>query len=378
MSSPVAVSRWTIALRVFAIATLLAALQASQHYVGMRVEEPGTTWWHAIVQTVPFWYNWALFAPLVAWFGRRLPIERDRLVLRVLAHLGLAATLGMTHNLLHTYLLRLTGEPYWQESFWTKSVNAGLWGLFLNVLAYGTVLGVTYAMDYQRRLRERELESSRLAAQLAEARVQALRMQLNPHFLFNTMNSIAMLVRSHEDTQAVRMVAGLSDLLRDMLDDSRPAEVRLRDELAFIERYLAIEQVRFQDRLEVRVDADAVALDALVPSLVLQPLVENAVRHGIARRASAGLIEITARRANGTLTLAVRDDGPGVAAAPEPPALPSGGVGLRNTRARLAQLYGDDQRVTLTGAPGGGALATVTIPYRPAAAATESGEAYLA
>ena len=159
------------------------------------------------------------------------------------------------------------------------------------------------------------------------------------------------------------MIAGLSDLLRYFLEERPPQEVQLRDELAFLERYLAVESVRFQDRLQVRIAADAGALDAYVPNLVLQPLVENALKHGISRRVSAGRLAIEAEASATTLTLRVRDDGPGPDGAVEARAGGTG-VGLRNVRARLEQLYGTEQRLDLSSGPEGGALATITLPYR--------------
>ena len=176
------------------------------------------------------------------------------------------------------------------------------------------------------------------------------------------MNSIAMLVRKQDNATAVTTIAGLSDLMRSFLDDHPPQEVSLREELAFLDRYLAVEKLRFQDRLSVRVTADPRTLDALVPNLVLQPLIENAIKHGISRKAASGRLDIEAESSNGTLTLRVRDDGPG----PNGAASGNGtsGIGLRNIRARLEHLHGAAQGLTLSDAPGGGALATVTLPFR--------------
>jgi LytS/YehU family sensor histidine kinase len=187
-------------------------------------------------------------------------------------------------------------------------------------------------------------------------------MQLNPHFLFNALNSIAMLVRGGRNDEAVRMLAGLGDLLRAVLDDQRPHEVPLRDELDFLRRYLDIEQIR-AGRLRVSVDVAPDAMEARVPNLILQPIVENAIRHGIARSSAAGLVEIGAWRENGSLLLSVRDDGPGVGEGA------TDGVGLRNTRARLARMYGDAQTLEMGDAEGGGTRVTLRIPFRAAAEA---------
>jgi len=208
--------------------------------------------------------------------------------------------------------------------------------------------------------------------ELADARLRALRAQLRPHFMFNALNSVAMLVRSGRGTEAVDTIARVSDLLRDGLVDDDRAEVTLEEEVALARRYLAVEEVRFADRLEVHVDLTEQAKAARVPRLILQPLVENAVRHGIGARAAAGRIGIRARVSGRELIVEVSDDGHGPAVlTPRPPLLSgeggtqvSNGVGLRNTRARLEAAYGSAARFTLEHAPDGGAIATLVIPLR--------------
>jgi len=186
-------------------------------------------------------------------------------------------------------------------------------------------------------------------------------MQLQPHFLFNTLNAIVVLVRQQKGPQAEEMLARLSDLLRSVLDDVESHQVALSRELEYVRLYLSIEQVRFRDRLSVEISADPELLDAAVPHMGLQPIVENAVRHGIGRSASAGTIRISASRMNDVLKVEVRDDGPG---------LPAGnlsdghGIGLVNTRARLHQLYGDSAQLTLENGANGGAVATMILPYQ--------------
>jgi LytS/YehU family sensor histidine kinase len=227
---------------------------------------------------------------------------------------------------------------------------------------YFTVLGCVYAFTYHREARERESQRARLAAQLAEARLSALRMQLHPHFLFNSLNAITVLVRDENTRDASRMLELLSGVLRQVLQSEKKQEVTLDDELRFIEQYLAIEQVRFSDRLRLQWSIDAALRDALVPSFILQPLVENAVRHGIAKRSEAGLIEITARQSAENLILTVRDDGPGYR--PDSTA----GVGIANTRARLETLFGDRAQLDVRDAEGGGTIATLSLPLRRGAA----------
>ena len=364
-------SRRDAALQVFVVASFLGLIAAGQHNLTMRATDGDITLPHALGMGMPYWYIWALFVPLVASALRRYPLRRRAWLGRVSLHLVIALGITLLHSWLEIGVQHALGVRHSTFGVFTElSFRHALWMMPYSLLAYGAILAALAAVDYSQRMRKEQLATAALGTQLAEARLQALRTQLNPHFLFNAMNSIAMLVRKKENDAAVTMIAGLSDLLRYFLEERPPQEVRLRDELAFLERYLAVESVRFQDRLQVRIAADAGALEAYVPNLVLQPLVENALKHGIARRVSAGRLAIEAEATATTLTLRVRDDGPG----------PDGdssdwaggtGVGLRNVRARLQQLYGTEQRLDLSPGPEGGALATITLPYhaRPLGAA---------
>ncbi|HEY7475161.1 MAG TPA: histidine kinase, partial [Vicinamibacterales bacterium] len=230
--------------------------------------------------------------------------------------------------------------------------------LATHYVIYWSIVAAAHGFAYYRSGRERELRESQLEARLAEARLQLLKMQLHPHFLFNTLNTIAELL--HEDADAAdRMIAGLSDLLRATLDAGNVDEVDLEAELRLLSRYLEIQQARFGDRLRVRIDAGPAERGALVPFLVLQPVVENAIRHGLAARADAGKIDVRAIRRGGTLVIDVEDDGAGV----EDAERVRDGVGLGNTRARLQALYGSGQSLEVTGGPGLGTLVRVTIPW---------------
>jgi len=191
-----------------------------------------------------------------------------------------------------------------------------------------------------------------------EARLGALRAQLNPHFLFNSLNAVGVLVRDKDTETASRVIEELGTMLHELLNDNAAHEIPLADELAFLNRYLAVEQIRFSDRLRPTFDVDPATLSAAVPTLVLQPLVENALRHGIAKRTESGHVHVAARREGPDLVLTVSDDGPGVTTAP------TAGVGLSNIRARLATLHGNRARLDLASPPGGGAVATVRLPYR--------------
>jgi type II secretory pathway pseudopilin PulG len=236
------------------------------------------------------------------------------------------------------------------------------WIAFANaLLTYVGIYAAGLARAYSLRYRARREQAMQLQAQLAEARLDALRRQLDPHFLFNTLNAVSALVE--RDPKGVRrMIARLSDLLRHSFEGPDDPEVPLRDELALVGRYVEIMQVRFQGRLAVDTRADERALDALVPSMLLQPLVENAIKHGVERRAGAGRIAIEAVLDGGTVVLRVVDDGPGPAA-PDAASGRRGGVGLRNTRARLQELYGAAQALALSPAPGGGTVAEVRLPF---------------
>lgn len=227
-------------------------------------------------------------------------------------------------------------------------------------LFYGLILGISSALDYYRQFRERQLRASQLEARLAQAELQMLKMQLHPHFLFNTLNGITGLVRDNDNAAAVRMLVRLSDLLRQTLENAGKQEVRLAEELEWLELYLELQQIRFSDRLRVSVNAEPDVLDAMIPNLITQPLVENAIRHGLAPRSVPGSVSLTAQRENGRLRLCVCDDGVGL---PEGWRLTSSkGVGLLNTEARLRQLYGAEFGLEVRNREKGGVEALLSIP----------------
>jgi LytS/YehU family sensor histidine kinase len=240
-----------------------------------------------------------------------------------------------------------------------------------DLLACLLVLTSGVARDYFYRYRSRLAEASMLRTQLAEARLQVLRTQLNPHFLFNTLNAVAALVQT--DPKGVRrMIALLSDMLRKTLDQASEPEVPLERELELLRLYLSIMEIRFRGRLDVRIQADPSVMEARVPHLILQPLVENSMKHGIGYGSAQGLLEVAASREGDELILTVRDSGPGSAIDRQPTETgsePRGGFGLRHTRERLQQSYGDQARLALTTSEGGGTVAEVRLPYHATAAA---------
>jgi signal transduction histidine kinase len=297
---------------------------------------------------------WVVSLAAAFWFARRFPMGRGRNLRHGAVHVAVAVARGVLSaplDLLGTrYVLDLPPPPL--RPVLVQSVyNEGT--------LYLLVLGIIHAVQYYEGLRQREVEAVRLRASLAEARLQTLKTQLNPHFLFNALNSVSTLM--HRDVDAAdRVLARLSDLLRLTLIDRDAQEVTLRRELELLEPYLEIEQTRFPDRLTVHTRVDPGVLEARVPHLVFQPLVENAIRHGIAPRAAPGRVEVAAERADGGLRLTVLDDGVGLRAGGGG----GTGVGLSNTRDRLRALYGDAHRFTVESAPAGGTRVTVLIPFR--------------
>ncbi|HSL71722.1 MAG TPA: histidine kinase [Longimicrobiales bacterium] len=345
------------------MALALGAIFAAQAMVSAM--RPGERWTlsHALIMHTPFWLLWAAFFPLIVLIARRLPVRLGQARLIVPLHLLIGLVVAIAHFTLLLYFMGVIGHATW-------AYEGHTWGqhylprmredLLAHIITYFLLLVLIFAWMYYRQLKERELQASRLAEQLSQARLHALRMQLNPHFLFNALNSIAMLVRRSDQKQAVTMLAGLSDLLRHVLEESGAEQVRLSDELTFLRRYLDIEKIRFSDRLHVDFDIADETLDAFVPNLVLQPLVENAIRHGVGRKVGAGTVRVIARKLDDRLVLQVSDDGPGLSQ----PAVVGAGVGLGNTRARLAQLYAEQGRFELHNRASGGAVASITIPFR--------------
>lgn len=318
--------------------------------------------WRLLAFWVLPWLCWAYYTPVIRIILRRwAPLENAGKPLWFLIHAA-TFTVGWIGNECVGSLLRgWSGWPKYQAMGFGEFLLMEMRGyLIVDIIAYAGACGVIYGLDARRKLRAQEMTASRLEAQLARSQLEALRVQLHPHFLFNTLNAISMMARKGDTDSVVRMLAGLSDLLRLALASVGKAEVPLRLELDFIERYLALQQIRFSDRLQVKMHISPEALDARVPSLVLQPLAENAVRHGLSPRNEGGLLEIGAERNGADLVLSVRDTGVGLLPESE---RRGEGLGLQNVRARLAVLYPNAHRFTLENYPGGGTLALVCIPF---------------
>jgi two-component system, LytTR family, sensor kinase len=350
--------------------TLMGLFLFSQGIIQKVLAGDPNPWWHHLTSWMVGMWLWFLFTPLVMRLGRRFPLGQGWRLRTIGIHLGLAIVVSVVDLAVEAVVLHaLRLFPAIMSSFTKTFAFLMIIGFHQGLLMYWTILGVQYAFGWYRRYEERrqealrlELRSSELERELVQAHLSALKMQLHPHFLFNTLNAIMVLVRQGKGSAAEEMLARLSDLLRCALEDVEAQEVPFSRELEYLQLYLAIEQVRFQDRLRVEFAVDPETLEAAVPYMSLQPIVENAIRHGIGRSSSAGLITISASAAGGSLEIRVEDDGPGMKAAN---GAPSRGIGLANTRARLERLYGEAAHLAVENGPAGGVVATMTLPYRP-------------
>jgi two-component system LytT family sensor kinase len=339
---------WLFGLAIWITLGLLSAAQGAtwRIYAGRPVP-----WGTIIPNSLADWLTCGMFTPAFYWMVRRFPIRGERWWSVLPIHLGASLVMVVLKVTAYTPIYGLLNPA--EPRPWSMIL---LGGFYADMLAYWASIGVIHAIEYYRESRERQLEATRLA-------LENLRAQLQPHFLFNTLQSISTLI--YRDQQAAdRMLTQLSDLLRLSLRNTGVQEVPLSEELGFLERYLAIMRTRFGDRLVIAVYAPEDVMAALVPSLVLQPIVENAIEHGMADRPDVGHVAVRVTRDGPSLHLEVSDDGPGLAGATR-----SGGngIGLANTRERIARLYGTGGLVETTSASGGGLTVRLTIPYRPTA-----------
>ena len=361
MASPIAKhwSRWTL---FFAFWTLVGLSFAIQFYLASSNAGWPIPWSRAVRSSLGDWYVFALLSIPAFRLTRQFAFARENWArvgfLHLIASFLFSCLYVLMRGALAYWESRLSGMP----AGFAEVLRALLAKTFyLNLWFYWVIVAVGHAFDYYQRFHERELRASELEGRLAQAKLQALQSQMNPHFLFNTLHTISALM--HKDVEAAdRMVMKLSELLRLALDNTDTHEVPLSQELDFLNRYLEIEQTRFRERLKVEMEIAPETLQARVPNLVLQPLVENAIRHGIERHARPGKIVLRAQRQEGQLELEVQDNGGG---------LPNGkplreGIGLSNTRTRLQQLYGAAQKFELKNVESGGLLARVVLPFRHA------------
>jgi LytS/YehU family sensor histidine kinase len=355
---------------VVSLAWLVPAILGGVNVIAQnRLYHQGSLPWRAIIFDFGDWLLYALLTPGVFALSRRWPLQKPHLARRVVLHLALSLLFCAAWAGVGT-LLRAIVQPRALDEGVIQSFVSWVFITFpFGVAVYLMVVGIEHATRYFVEVRDRELQVARLSEQLAGARFAALEARLNPHFLFNTLNTVTVLVREGDRPGATRMVEQLSDILRRTLRQDRRSEVALEEELELIQQYLAIEQQRFSDRLRTELSIDPATRTAALPSFALQHLVENAIRHGVARQTEAGRVGITARRDGDTLVLTVTDDGPGIDASSAEPA----GHGLANTRERLKALYQDRTTLDVRRAPEGGTIATLRLPWHVPAPVSPGG-----
>ena len=345
---------------IWVIWTIVALFFSTQVFMMYYSENQPIPYAKAFFVQAAACYLWALVTPLVLWLARRFRIDRNNWHKKVCFHVALSIALSsvliVIHFVIYMFIVGRTNRitPYWAFDYLYPNLDRWL-------LVYWFIFLMSHASNYYHSYREGELKASRLKTQLAQSQLEALKMQVHPHFLFNTLHSISALLS--KDTEAARkMITRLGDFLRLTLESGGANEVTLRQELEFLNGYLEIERIRFQDRLTTRIEVDPAVLNVHVPNLILQPIVENALRHAIART-NSGTVEITAIPRNGAVRIEVKDNGPGL----EPMIATRGskGVGLANTRARLTGLYGSAAKFELRNRPTGGLTVMLEVPrYR--------------
>jgi signal transduction histidine kinase len=373
------------AVALLALWLVVSVVTGAQYWLVAALRgEPLTLPRSVIVQALSG-VAWFPVGALVVALARRFPLRPPRWKEHLALHVVASGVAALVLNILIATLVllaRVPGTIVAERGIWSAAVTGFLAYLHVNVLVYAVIVALVHAAAHWRESRERELATARLEAQLAQARLETLRAQLHPHFLFNALHTIGLLWRAGRGDEAQGMLERLASLLRRALEADAAREVSLGEELDFVREYLEIERVRFRDRLEVRVEAAEALLVARVPAMLLQPLVENAVRHGIGARGTGGRVTVTASRtgatggeatpeSGGTLLVEVRDDGPGIAPHASGEGTGNGvtigtgnGIGLRNTRERLAQLYGASGVLDVAALPTGGTAATVRLPFR--------------
>jgi two-component system LytT family sensor kinase len=348
---------------IAAIWFAMGLFDATQNVVAMRAQGMHHAWTQLFVTLLLSWLPWALATPLILRLGKRYPPLQLSSFTPWMQHASAWALISLI-SAAWSACLELLLNP------WTPTLPPGHFGeLWLNkinnqllssLILYGCVLLFGYMLDSRERFARQQMEATQLSEQLTKAQLNALRHQIEPHFLFNTLNAIAGQVREGNNDGAVDMIAALSEFLRHLLRDARQ-EVPLGEELEFVQKYLDIQKVRFPDSLQVKIDVLKELDGARVPSLILQPIVENAVKHGIAKRAQGGAIEISAIRENGKLTLSVYNDGPGLP--PDWEGNPAA-IGLCNVRERLQSLYGGDSGLKMTNEDARGVTVSISVPFR--------------
>jgi len=348
---------------IAAIWSAVGLFDATQTVFVMRSEGMHHAWVRLFLTQFVEWLPWALATPFILRLGRRFPPVQLKPLSTWLRHIAACIAMGVAYAAWSAALDRalnpfaeMSGPGTFPQIFRHTFYN----GLLSTFVLYATVLLVSYLLDSRERLARQQTEAARLNEQLVTAQLSSLRRQIEPHFLFNTLNSIAGLVREKRNDAAVTMIVGLSDFMRRVLEDSNRQQVPLEEELEFTRKYLEIQKVRFVERLQCTVNVPGELLPAQVPMLILQPIVENAIKHGIAKRDQGGVIRILASRSNGMLTLSVYNDGPALSANGQP----HSGIGISNMRTRLHSLYGDNFIFNMQNQSPGGVEVSVSVPFK--------------
>ena len=347
---------------IAAIWSAVGLFDATQTVFVMRAEGMHHAWIRLFVVQLVEWLPWALATPFVLRLGRRFPPTQLRPLSTWVRHLAACLAIDLVFSTWSATLEKLT-NPYANKpgpgKFLQILSDKFYSGLLATFILYGTILLISYLLDSRERLARQQTEAARLNEQLMKAQLSSLRRQIEPHFLFNTLNSIAGLVREKRNDAAVTMIVGLSDFMRRVLEDSNRQQVPLAEELEFTQKYLEIQKVRFVERLQCTMSVPSELLPAQVPMLILQPIVENAIKHGIAKRAQGGAVRIFASRSNGMLTLSVYNDGPSLPAKDEI----HSGIGISNMRTRLQSLYGDNFKFNMQNQGSAGVEVSVSVPF---------------
>ena len=343
----------------------LGILDATQNVFGMRHADMHHSWLKLFFFLTFAWLPWALVTPLIIYLGRRFPLDwksaRNGLVHAaavMVIEAASSAWSALLEGLLQPWLPDFASRAFLET--WPQKFSENILGAFI---IYAAILAVTFVLDARARAAAQKTDAARLNEQLSNARLNALQRQIEPHFIFNTLNSVVGLVREHRNDAAVSMIVALSDFLRRVAASAGEPQVALEQEVEFLEKYLQIQQARFAGRLKLELDIPSDLRKAQIPSLMLQPLVENAIKHGIAKRAQGGLVRVAASRSDAALRLSVYNDGPLLSESGQ--AIPDG-IGLANLRTRLGLLYGDRFELRLENRGVAGVEVNVVLPYRDA------------
>ncbi|MBE7537612.1 MAG: histidine kinase [Opitutaceae bacterium] len=351
--------KWLIALGIWALVGLALSVEV---YFNLKVSHMEVAFADVATAQYARALFWAFLAPFVLWLRVLVPVRTGGWVAGVAFHATVSMLVMLGYYLGRTVVLMLL-DSRTLEGFWEMARSNFYGRNLIDAVYYWAVLGAGYSLEYYRRYKSEELKAAQLESRLVETELKALKQQLQPHFLFNTMNTISVLVREGRNDDAVTLLARLSSLLRLSLELGRAPEVTLRQELEFIERYVGIQKVRFADRLTVTTDFEPAALDARIPNLLLQPLVENAILHGIAPLTRAGTVSLAGRVENGCVRVEVRDDGCGFSPSLDPRSR-SGGIGLSSTRERVMKRFGAAGEFFLESSPGRGTTIRIGFPFR--------------